>query len=144
VAVEWLDGVDFDQVVISTVARVQSGCQRSHDPSLPSVQLGARQAIRERAGELYWERAGEYLAALDDDQRLVAGIAGVDVRRWMIDEVHLDDDPIELADPRHDVIVSNLSDGATRLRELPGLGRRASGRPGQFQNCRRQWSRAVS
>jgi hypothetical protein len=35
----------------------------------------------------------------------------MEMRRRVIGEVHFDHDPVELADPRHDVIVPNHPDG---------------------------------
>jgi hypothetical protein len=58
------------------------------------------------------EETGEHLAGLDHDQRLITGIARMKMRRRMIDELHLDHDPVELADPRHALIVSKLPDAA--------------------------------
>jgi hypothetical protein len=58
------------------------------------------------------QETGEHLAGLDHDQRLITGIARMKMRRRMIDELHLDHDPVELADPRHALIVSKLPDAA--------------------------------
>jgi len=47
------------------------------------------------------QRAGDDLTARDLDLRRVASVASVEVRRWVVTEVRLDDDPVEDTDPRH-------------------------------------------
>ena len=58
------------------------------------------------------------------DQRFVFDVDGVEVRRVVIDEVHVDHDPVELAQPRHahNVGRSLWSLGLSRIRELDQVG----------------------
>jgi hypothetical protein len=41
------------------------------------------------------QEASEYLPTLDHDQGLVAAVPGVEMRGWVIREVHLDHYPLE-------------------------------------------------
>src|SRR3954454_13460192 len=57
------------------------------------------------------ERTGDDGAVADRHLRRLAAIARVEVRRRVVAVVHLDHDPVELADPRHRVMVRSGADG---------------------------------
>src|SRR3954452_20107251 len=57
-----------------------------------------------------WNAAGDDLAGLDRDHDGLAGIRRVEVRHAVLAVVHRDDDPVELADPRHAPIVAFRAD----------------------------------
>lgn len=58
----------------------------------------------------WWKRAGVHVTGRDHDERHVAAVARMEVRRRMVAEVHLDDDPVERADAWHQRIVPGASD----------------------------------
>jgi hypothetical protein len=58
---------------------------------------------------------------VEPDLRDVLAVLGVKMGRGVIGSVHVDDDPIELADPRHQAIVSNRPDDDGGLRSPPVL-----------------------
>jgi hypothetical protein len=86
--------------------------QLALDPSLPLADRGALKPLLDQPQSPWWQRTGEHLTRCDHDQRLVLGISRMEVRRRVIDEKHLDDDPVELADPRHTTIVPRAPDDA--------------------------------
>ena len=47
------------------------------------------------------KRASDRRTVVDPDQRLVLAVQGMEVRRIVIDEVHVDHDAVELAQPRY-------------------------------------------
>lgn len=61
----------------------------------------------------------EYVETAEPDLRDVLAILGVKMGRGVIWSVHVDHDPVERADPRHQMIVSNSPDaGATSVSAL--------------------------
>jgi hypothetical protein len=48
-----------------------------------------------------WDLTADRRPVIDANQRFVFGVYRVEVRRIVIGEVHIDDDSVELAKPRH-------------------------------------------
>ena len=115
-----LDSVDLDQLASSQ--GIHGFSLLASARTIPVCHQFISMLIKPFAHEPHsptGQRAGEHVAGLDHDQCLVSGIARVEMRRWMIDEIHPNHDPIELADPRHKVIVSKPPDKATRPAGVP-------------------------
>jgi hypothetical protein len=54
----------------------------------------------------------QYLAAIDRDHGMVLGVLGMEMRRFVIVEVHRDRDAIEVADPGHPAMMTGAWDGS--------------------------------
>jgi hypothetical protein len=58
------------------------------------------------------QRPAQELERLDCDRRVATGVQGMEVRDTMLGVVHRDRDSVELADPRHTVIVPGKADAS--------------------------------
>src|SRR4051794_21723264 len=65
--------------------------------------------------------ARDALAGLDRDDDRLARVRRVEVRHPVLAVVHRDDDPVELADPRHGPIVAGRADARRTAKPTPGL-----------------------
>jgi hypothetical protein len=85
-------------------------------PLLDEASRGARQ------------RSGEQRAVVDPHQRLVTGVDGMEMCRLVVVPLHVDDDPVELAQPRHERGVRPGRDAARRPTRCYGAAVRRSAR----------------
>jgi hypothetical protein len=84
------------------------------DGSLPVVHQFVAAQVRpflDQCSGSSRELTIEYLARRDRDLCFVLALLGAEVRRWMVVEVHRDDDPVEGGDPRH---TDQRTDGVLR------------------------------
>jgi len=89
-----LDSVDLDQLASSQ--GIHGFSLLASARTIPVCHQFISMLIKPFAHEPHsptGQRAGEHVAGLDHDQCLVSGLARVEMRRWMIDEIHLNHDP---------------------------------------------------
>src|ERR1019366_2484308 len=75
---------------------------------LATVQIGPLRHELERASR---QITDQHLAATDRDHRVVLGVLGMEMGRFVIVEVHRDRDAVEEADPGHLAIMAGAWDG---------------------------------
>ena len=81
------------------LSRSSSRCSAHHSSTRRSARAG--------------DSAGDHFAGLDRDDDRLTGVGRVEMRHAMLSVIHRDDDPVELADPRHLRIVSSRADNAS-------------------------------
>jgi len=112
VRAEVFDGSDFIRCAQGNGSILRIGSWRSARAQSSMVRHGAARSTPHQRSRAPREITVEQLAGSDDDLGLVFAVLGVEVRRWVVVEVHRDD-PVESRDPWHTV------DGTRRGATVP-------------------------
>jgi hypothetical protein len=145
------DPVQMSRQVHAQVATEADRCApaercRAPEPSSAAARRGAARTFLNQTQSSRGNASRDDLAGLDGNDNGLAGVRCVEVRHSVLAVVHRDDDPVELADPRHVCIVASPPDmprawtcrasrsagttSASRTAALPRVARRSSGRAG--------------